>query len=177
MSMTAREYLEDEAAAWWRDEVDCAWDSALNLRHAVGHADVAAGPPFMAGMAEVRWMLALACHLLKNPDSPVDDTWDEGPTALEGAQCALDKAWRILTTLMRRTRSLRDLMAFGLAASRVAVLRARIAHRSVAPSHTPHGRSRTGTVADVLRSLTQAAHAPPLVGAPSRPVIAGGGPL
>ena len=178
VSMTPDEYMTDAALEYFDKELGAASDSFCNLRHAARCADVAHGAPFVAGMAEVRRLLTLADHLLDDPLAVMYDKYGyEGPLQLCAAWDVLDEAWRILTTLMRRTRSLRDLMAFGLAASRVAVLRARIAHRSRGTRHTAHGRSRTGPIAEVFRSLTQAAHAPPRVAAYPLPATAGGGPL
>jgi hypothetical protein len=178
----------DAGAAAWFEAVDGAWQYLTTLRCAAGLSRNAPegmrvsieGPARPAVMGEIRRLEKHVWRLLEDPGAPAwEDKYGEGfaPSSLEVAEQVLDEAWRILTSAARRTRSLRARIALALSIARIGVLRARIAHRSPATSHTPSRRSRTGPLADVFRSLTQAAHAPPRVAAYPRPAIAGGGTL
>jgi hypothetical protein len=178
----------DAGAAAWFEAVNSANQSRLALRCATGFASNAPegmrvpleGPATAAAMGEIRRLEGQVWRLLEHPEDPAwEDRHGEGygPTSLEVAEQVLAAAWRILTSAARRTRSLRARIGLALSLIRIGVLRARIAHRSPAQSRTPSSRSRTGPLADVFRSLTQAAHAPPRVVANPRPAIAGGGPL
>lgn len=191
MSTTAREHLEDEARAYWDAEVYAAWEGISALRLAAGFATPGVeglradleGASVPAVLAEVRRLERLAWALLEHPEAPAfedrsgaTDDYGGPPTCLEYAQHALDEAWRILTAAVRRTRSLRALMALALAGGRIATVRARmwwVARPTAAPAY----KSRRPRPAALL-SLTRAAHAPPhAVEIPASVLIAGGGPL
>jgi hypothetical protein len=147
------------------------------------------GPTIPAIRGEIRKLERQVWELLETPEHPAFEDAQEAarevyacgvPSCLEVAEYLIGEARRLLTLAIRSTRNLRERMALALALFRVGALCAQIdAHRSPAPSRTPSSRERTGTVADVLRSLTQAAHAPPRVAAyPLSCVLAaGGGPL
>jgi len=182
--------LDAGAEAMW-EKLDRTYSQLSNLRCAAGlarrapnamRADIE-GPSIAAVRGEIRRLERWAWELLETPDEPgfhdERGAWEYGvPSCLEVAEEAIAEAWRILAVAIRSTRCLRARMGLALSLARVGVLRARIAaHRSSATSHTPSHRSRTGTVADVVRSLTQAAHAPPRVALYRCPAIAGGGPL
>lgn len=145
------------------------------------------GPTIPAIRGEIRKLEREVWKLLETPERPVPETGQEselaqavgpGPSCLEVAEYLIGEARRLLTLAIRSTRNLRERIALGLSLNRLGALHARIdALRSPGSSRTPSSRERTGTVADVVRSLTQAAHAPPRVALYRCPVIAGGGPL
>ena len=145
------------------------------------------GPTISAIRGEIRRLERQVWQLLETPEQPAfeNDRVSEyapaaglGPSCLDLAEALLGEARRLLTRAIRSTRDLRERIALALSLFRIGIVRARIAaHRSPASSRTPSSRERTGTVADVVRSLTQAAHAPPRVALYRCPAIAGGGPL
>ena len=181
--------LDFGAKAMWQ-EVERTYSQLSNLRCAAGlarrapnamRADIE-GPSIAAVRGEIRRLERWAWDLLETPDEPgFDDergAWEYGvPSCLEVAQDVIDDAWHILAVAIRSTRSLRARIGLALSLIRIGGLRARIALHPSAPSRTPSSRARTGPVADVFQSLTQAAHAPPRVALYRCPAIAGGVPL
>ncbi len=119
-----------------------------------------------AALAEIKLLTALAEKYLEGT----------GWFSLELADVLARQAWSLLTATIRRTRSLRSLIGLGLAARRVTSLRIRIAGHKAATLRIPPARALT-PAAGALRSLTRAAHGPPLPGSYRLSATTGGGPL
>jgi hypothetical protein len=190
MSMTDAEYEYDEARSYFDAQRTAVMERLMGCHLEVDFAGVrnvtGRGIPELDepmcpySVDHMRSRLDHAEALLVDPHGVMGDEW--GPlteeVALEAAAGIIAQTRRMLMATARNTRSLRSLMALGLSLNRLGALHARIAAlRSPGSSHTPSRRPRTGTVADVVRSLTQAAHAPPRVAVYRSPSIAGGGPL
>jgi len=161
-----------------RRGVTKAW-AAIALR---GGA-LLAGPGTVSAHAEIARHMTLAEDYLANADDtyPLEcGAYEPGlgisRTGLEAAEDSLADAWRILTAALRITRSLRALVGLALLAGRVTALRIRIAGRKAATLRIPPARALT-PAAGALRSLTRAAHGPPVVGPYRLSVTAGGGHL
>ncbi len=193
----------DAANEWWADHDDYSYagnelwveelgrvgDVVLDSVEAAAGARAlrsrqeARGPGTDAMLIEIRRLTALAEACLADAQGtyplksgayyPLDGISRTGLEVAEDLACT---AQRLVTAAIRRTHSLRALMGFALVARRVASLRSRIAGRKAATLRIPPARALT-PAAGALRSLTRAAHGPPLPGSYRLSAITGGGPL
>ncbi len=178
------DYMDDVAAEeWWLEETADTRELLDTVTATAGVRDGVVGPEASVVMASVRRLTARAEEYLEDPDAtyplasgayePLDGI---SRTGLEVADALAHTAWNLLTAAIRRTCSLRARIELALAARRVASLRIRIAGHKGTTLRTTPARALT-PAAWALRSLTRAAHGPPLPGPYRLSAITGGGPL
>jgi hypothetical protein len=136
------------------------------------------GPHAGAILSRVAHELDYAEAVLDNPEDALGHEWGEmaGEVALEVADRAIARAWRLLMAAARSTRNLRALMGIGRLMVRVAALRLRLTNRPARTVEDRDTRAHRERRAPLI-SLTQAAHAPPRGALALSPAITGGGPL
>lgn len=186
---------EDEALAWWADEIERnrerlgivriiagihdpevdAHRESIGLEPLRGPFPHADSPAVVAVLAEVARLERLAQGYLEDPEA-MYPAGDGALTGLEIAEHFTDAACRLLSAAVRRTHSLKALVGLRVASGRIAALRS---HTTSPPRPTAVRPIEAYTPAGPeVMSLTHAAHAPPAGGVQTASVlIAGGGPL